>query len=130
MNCMQSTYTISFADPHPIHTAGLAERIDIEHPLLNSKIDKKEFPILAAHFDNIPMYSLALELTPAQQADVKRFLVQYDTQTAMMQCLSMWQERNPAAATYRTLLELLLRVKKYSIAIKVFKHCLENSKLA
>ncbi len=85
---------------------------------------------MAAHFDNVPMYSRALELTPPEQDDVKRFLVLNNTRTAMMECLSMWQQRNPAAATYRTLLELLLRVKKYSIAIKVFKHCLENSKLA
>ena len=77
---MQSTYTISFADPHPIHTTGLAERIDIEHPLLNNEIETTDFPVLASHFDNVIMYSLALGLTPAQQADVKH--------TKMLYCMT------------------------------------------
>ncbi len=115
--------------PHPIHTTGLAERIDIEHPLLNNEIETTEFVFLAAHFDNVIMYSLALGLTPAQQADVKHTKMLYDTQTAMMECLSMWQRRNPADATYRTLLKLLLRMEKYSVANEIYKHCLENSKL-
>ncbi|XP_064384730.1 uncharacterized protein LOC135333658 [Halichondria panicea] len=108
---------------------GLAERIDIEHPLLNNEIETTEFPILACHFDNVKMYSLALGLTPAQQADVRQIKVLEDTQTAMMECLSLWQRSNPAAATYRTLVKLLLRLRKYEIASKVYKHCLDNSKL-
>ena len=86
-------------------------------------------PILACHFDNVKMYSLALGLTPAQQADVRQIKVLEDTQTAMMECLSLWQRSNPAAATYRTLVKLLLRLRKYEIASKVYKHCLDNSKL-
>ena len=129
LNCMQSTYTISFADPHPIHTTGLAERIDIEHPLLNNEIETTEFVYLAAHFDNVIMYSQMLGLNRSQQASVRQLLVLYDMQTAMMECLSLWQRSNPAAATYRTLLKLLIRMKKYNIANDVFKHCLENSKL-
>ncbi|XP_064385034.1 uncharacterized protein LOC135333939 isoform X4 [Halichondria panicea] len=116
-----------------IHTlsgvSGLAERIDIEHPLLNNEIETTEFPILACYFDNVKMYSLALGLTPAQQTDVRQIKVLEDTQTAMMECLSLWQRSNPAAATYRTLLKLLVRMRKHEIANKVFKHCLENSKL-
>ena len=123
---MQSTYTIFFADPHPIHTTGLAERIDIEHPLLNNEIETTEFVYLAAHLDNVRMYSLALGLTPAQQADVRQIKVLEDTQTAMMQCLSLWQSRNPAAATYRTLIKVLQNMRRDEIASKVFKHCLEK----
>ena len=123
---MQSTYTISFADPHPIHTT---ERIDIEHPLLNNEIDRKEFVYLAAYFDDVILYSQALELTLPEQADVRRFLVLYDTRTAMMECLSLWQKRKPATTTYIALIKLLLRMRKYEIASKVYKHCLENSKL-
>ena len=119
-------YTISFADPHPIHTTGLAERIDIEHPLLNNEIETTEFIHLAAYFDNVIMYSLALGLTPAQQADVRQIKVLEDTQTAMMQCLSLWQRSNPAAATYRALIKLLQKMRKNEIANKVFKHCLEK----
>ena len=126
---MQSTYTISFADPHPIHTTGLAERIDIEHPLLNNEIETTDFPVLASHFDNVIMYSLALGLTPAQQADVRHTKMLYDTQTAMMECLSLWHSRNPAAATYRTLVKVLQKIRRDDIACRVFKHCLENSKL-
>ncbi|XP_064384751.1 uncharacterized protein LOC135333672 isoform X2 [Halichondria panicea] len=116
-----------------IHTlsgfSGLAERIDIEHPLLNNEIETTEFLYLAAHFDNVIMYSQMLGLNRSQQASVRQLLVLYDMQTAMMECLSLWQRSNPAAATYRTLLKLLVRMKKYNIASDVFKHCLENSKL-
>ena len=126
---MQSTYTISFADPHPIHTTGLAERIDIEHPLLNDEIETAEFIYLAAHFDSLEMFMQPLGLLPAQQADVRNRQFLNGTQTAMMECLSLWQRSNPAAATYRTLLKLLLRMRKYNIASKVYKHCLENAKL-
>ncbi len=72
------------------------------------------------------MYSLALGLTPAQQADVRQIKVLEDTQTAMMQCLSLWQRSNPAAATYRALIKLLQKIRKNEIANKVFKHCLEK----
>ncbi|XP_064384761.1 uncharacterized protein LOC135333677 isoform X2 [Halichondria panicea] len=109
--------------------SGLAERIDIEHPLLNNEIETTEFVYLAAHFDNVIMYSQMLGLNRSQQASVRQLLVLYDMQTAMMECLSLWQRSNPAAATYRTLLKLLVRMKKYNIANDVFKHCLENSKL-
>ncbi len=101
----------------------------MEHPLLNNEIETKEFVILAAHFDNVRMYSLALGLTPAQQADVRQLLISDDTQTAMMKCLSLWQRSNPSAATYGALVTLLLRMMKYDIASKVFEHCQENGKL-
>ncbi len=107
----------------------MAERIDIEHPLLNNEIVTTEFPILACYFDNVKMYSLTLGLTPAQQADVRQIKVLDDTQTAMMECLSLWKRRDPEAATYRTLLKLLVRMRKYEIASEVYKHCLGNSKL-
>ncbi len=101
----------------------------MEHPLLNNEIETKEFVILATYFDNVRMYSVALGLTAAQQADVRLLLVSDDTQVAMMECLSLWQRSNPSAATYRALVKLLLRMRKYDIANKVFKHCQENGKL-
>ncbi|XP_064389781.1 uncharacterized protein LOC135337743 [Halichondria panicea] len=109
--------------------SGLAERIDIEHPLLNNKIDRKEFAYLAAYFDDVILYSQALELTPPEQADVRRFLVLYDTRTAMMECLSLWQKRKPATTTYIALIKVLQKTRRDDIASKVYKHCLENSKL-
>ena len=84
---------------------------------------------MAAHFDSLEMFMQPLGLLPAQQADVKNRQFLNGTQTAMMQCLSLWQRSNPAAATYRTLVKLLLRLRKYAIASKVYKHCLENAKL-
>ena len=129
---MQSTYTISFADPHPIHTTGPAERIDIKHRLLSNKIDRKDFADLAAYFDNVEIYSLALGLTLPERGDMRRLQVLYGTQKAMMQCLSLWQSRqrsNSAAATYRTLIKVLQKIRRHEIASKVYKHCLENSKL-
>ncbi len=112
-----------------IHTTGLAERIDIEHPLLNNKIETTEFIILATNFDSLEMFMQPLGLLPAQQADVKNRQFLNGTRTAIMECLSLWKQRNPAAATYRSLVKLLLRMRRDDIASQVYKHCLDNSKL-
>ncbi len=101
----------------------------MEHPLLNNQIETKEFVILADYFDSVRKYPVALGLTASQQADVRLLQVSDDTQTAMMECLSLWQRSNGSAATYRALVKLLLRMRKYDIANKVFKHCQENGKL-
>ncbi len=113
--------------PHPfplltlttLH-AGLAETIDIEHHLLNKEIKTTELAYLAIHFDDVVNYMEALGLTDAQQTDVKTRQLIHSTQAAMTMCLSLWQRRDPAAATYRALVKLLKKMRKHDIASKVF----------
>ncbi len=95
----------------------------MEHPLLNNEIETKEFVYLAAHFDCLEIYMEPLGLTRNEQADVRNRQFLNGTQVAMMECLSLWQRSNPSAATYRALVKLLLRMRKYDIASKVFKYC-------
>ncbi len=109
--------------------AGLAETINIEHPLLNKEIKTTELAYLAIHFDDVVNYMEALGLTPAQQTDVKTEQLLHGTQAAMIMCLSLWRTRDPAAATYRALVKLLQKMRKYDIASKVFKHCKEAREL-
>ncbi len=98
----------------------------MEHPLLNNEIQTKEFVILAAHFDCLEIFMEPLGLVPAQQADVRICRLLNGTQVAIAECLSLWQRSNPSAATYRALVKLLLRMRKYDIASKVVKHCQEK----
>ncbi len=84
---------------------------------------------MATNFDSLDMFMEPLGLLPAQQADVKNRQFLNGTRTAIMECLSLWNQRNPAAATYRSLVKLLLRMRRDDIASQVYKHCLDNSKL-
>ena len=84
---------------------------------------------MATNFDSLEMFMEPLGLLPAQQADVKNRQFLNGTRTAIMECLSLWKQRNPAAATYKSLVKLLLRMRRDDIASKVYKHCLDNSKL-
>ncbi len=55
-------------------------------------------------------------LSPAEQADVYRLYWSEGTQEAMTECLILWKRHDPFAATYKTLLELLLRLRKETVA--------------
>ena len=86
---------------------------------LNCEIEEKDITYLAEYFDNVELYVRVFGLTPAEQVDVGRIR---DNQVAMTECLSLWRKHNPSTATLRTLLEILLKLKKEEIASKVCKY--------
>ena len=98
----------------------LIKRYSLTDEQLNSEIEELTF--LAEYFDGVKIYSNAMGLTRAEQADVNELFHKRGTQVAMTECLTIWKQHNPYAATYRALLELLLRLRKEKIADEICQH--------
>ena len=67
---------------------------------------------MALYFDNVNIYSMAMGLFPAEQADVNTLYHREGAQTATIKCLQIWKEHNPSRATYRGLLDIVLGLGK------------------
>ena len=100
----------------------LSEMYAISIEQLDSEIEDSDMIMLAQYFSGVEYYLSVLELTPAEQDDVrlKKFLE--GTQVALCHCLLVWKRRNPSRATLRTLLEILLSLKKEETASNVCKY--------
>ena len=90
---------------------------------LNCPIQEKDIVILSAHFDNVESYLAHLGLTPSQQTDIKDLAFRKGTQNAMTEALKLWREPNPLKATYRALVEVLVDLRKGTVAVEVCKYC-------
>ncbi len=97
----------------------LVEQYNLTDEQLNSGIEVPDTPYLASCFDNVELYSSAMGLPPAEQADVNMLTHREGTQTAMMKCLQIWKQHNPSQATYRALLDIALRLGKGDTAHQV-----------
>ena len=85
---------------------------------LELEIEERDMILLAAHFKvNTETLSVQLNLTPANQQDVKDVAFHYDTQTAVDKALRLWRKADPGAATYRALVEVVLRMGGNGVAI-------------
>ncbi|XP_064389835.1 uncharacterized protein LOC135337779 isoform X2 [Halichondria panicea] len=103
-------------------TQDLMKQYCLTDEQLNSKIKHSNFPFLAKYFDGVTIYSNALGLTTAEQTDVNVLYQREGTQVAMIKCLSCWNQNNPYAATYKALLNLLLKLRKERIADEICQH--------
>ncbi len=97
-------------------------RYSLTDEQLNNEIRDSDNSYLAQYFDDVTIYSNAMGLTPAEQADVNELYHKRGTQVAMTECLTIWKQHNPYAATHRALLELLLRLRKEKIADDICQH--------
>ena len=89
----------------------LKDRTNVTDSQLDTEIEERDMILLAAHFKvNIEALSVQLELTPADQQDVEDVAFRYKTQTAVDKALRQWRKANPGAATYRALVEIVLRM--------------------
>ena len=95
---------------------GLINHHNLIDEQLNSEIKKADTPFIAEYFDNAELYSSAMGLTTAEEADVKE---SRGNQVAMMKCLQIWKEHDPSQATYRALLDIVLRLGKGETADKI-----------
>ena len=95
----------------------LKDRTNVTDSQLDTEIEEADMIFLAAYFNNIETFPLLLGLNPAEQQDVKYALVLNDMRTAMFHALRLWRKANPGAATYRALVEIVLRMGVNSIAI-------------
>ena len=91
------------------------------------EISDNEIPVIAAYFESVELYFAAMGLSAADQADVGTTLLQHDTQTAMARCLRLWkQQHRPSMATYRALMELLLKLNRTQVATQVCQYLAHN----
>ncbi len=97
-------------------------RYSLADEQLDSEIGDSDIPYMTKYFDGVKIYSRVMGLTPAEQADVNRLYCYEGTQVAMTECLILWKRHDPYAATYKALLELLLRLRKDKIVDDICQH--------
>ena len=97
----------------------LKERTKVTDSQLDTEIEKTDMIVLAAHFDTVDTYAVQLGLSPAEQSDITNSQLANGTQVAMDKALRLWRQHNPGAATYRALVEMMLRMGKEELALEV-----------
>ena len=95
----------------------LKDRTRVTDSQLDSEIEEADMILLAKHFDNAETLSVQLRLNPSQRKDVKNVAFLDDTQIAVDKALRLWRKPNPDAATYRALVEIVLRMGVNGMAI-------------
>ena len=83
---------------------------------LDTEMEEADMILLAAHFNNVETLSVQLRLTPADRQDVRNTEFLSGTQTAVDKALRLWRKANPVAATYRALVEIVLRMGRGDLA--------------
>ncbi len=97
----------------------LMDKYQITTSQVNHNILQRDIPYLAACFDNAEFYVDALQLSPGEQIDVQR---KESNHLAMIISLKIWKDKNPSQATFRVLLEMLIRLKKEEIVNEVCQY--------
>ncbi len=113
-------YTVgSFAQPVSPVIQELMDKFQLTTTQVDRKIQQIDIPYLAIHFDNVELYVDVMELSSGEQIDVKHA----DTnQLAMIKCLKLWKGKKPAQATFKTLLVMLVKLRKEEIAGQVCQY--------
>ena len=109
----------SSAQPVSEVLQGLMDKYQIPTSQVNHKILQEDIPYLALHFDDVNLYVDVMGLTPGEQINVNGARTSH---LAMIKCLKLWTRKNPAQATFRTLLEMLVKLKKEEIAIQICQY--------
>ena len=94
---------------------------------LDKEIMESDMIHIADYFDDVEFYSSVMGLSTAEQTDVRNKAAQKGTRLAMNHCLLLWKQHNPSTATLKTLLEVLLDLKKADIASNVCKYFVPNT---
>ncbi len=106
--------------PFLLPGTGGPRTVTIEELKERTKVTDSRLDSLADQFNNVDTYAVQLGLSPAEQSDVRIAQLANGTQVAMDKALlRLWREHNPGAATYRALVEMLLRIGKEAIAVAV-----------
>ena len=86
---------------------------------LAQEIKEDDTVYLATNFDNWKYYTLELGLTESEQVDVERIADKHGNAKGVRHCLLLWRKHNPAKATIQELLNILLKLRKPNLAMKV-----------
>lgn len=101
---------------------------------INSEIEDNDLPSLASQLDmsTLELLFCKLNLTPAEEADVRRLVTENGTQIAGIKCFKLWKKHTPSEATYQQFLSILLSqgVERIDVAKRICSLLMEqNSKL-
>ena len=80
---------------------------------VNREVQQEDVSYLAPCFDNVELYVDAMKLTPGEQSDVQ---LKKSNHLAMIECLKIWRGKQRSQATFRALLEMLVKLRKGEIA--------------
>ena len=105
--------------PVPVTLDSIMSDYNIIDKQLDLQIEESDVTYLAAHFDDVKLYLKVLGLTNSEQVNVRTTAHLNGNQIAMTECLSVWRQHNPSTATLRTLLDILLKLRKEDIALKI-----------
>ncbi len=101
----------------------LMDKCQLTISQVNHEILQKDVPYLAACFDSVEYYVDAMELSPGEHSDVRKT---ESNHLAMIMCLNIWKRKKLSQATFRALLEMLVKLKKVAIAEKVCRYIKVN----
>lgn len=94
---------------------------------LDTVITRSHLPLLAGCFDHYNQYVELLGLSAAEQADVTRTeFLERSAQSGMREALRLWRQRNPSAATFRALLDIVHSLGKSQVAQNIIKFMDKN----
>ncbi len=91
-------------------------------PKLPLQIEQRDMTLVAGLFDNMELYFDQLELTDCERSDVRSSALLNGTQVGMSTALSVWKSHGSWHATYGALLDIVLKLKKESIALKLCEY--------
>ena len=114
------------SDVRGVRLQKLMDKYRVDTVQLDREIPDNELSVIAAYFESVKLYSAAMCLSPSEQAYVRLTFTQYDAQTAMARCLSIWKKHNPYEATYRALMKLLLRLNRTEVAAQICQYLAQN----
>ena len=92
---------------------------NISSDQLDLELEENDVTYFAAHFDDVKLYLNILGLTNSEQVDVRTTAHLNGNQVAVAECLLLWRRHNPSIATLRTLLDILLKLRKEDVAVKI-----------
>ena len=95
----------------------LKDRTNVTDSQLDTEIEGADMILLAVHFDNVETLSVQLRLSSADRQDAKDMAFRFDIKTGVDKALRLWRKANPGAATYRALVEIVLRLGVNGMAI-------------
>ena len=98
----------------------------IDETQLDTKIREEDLYDLAGCFDYVETYLDKLRLNSAQQADIHDLAVRKGIQIAMNQALKLWRQPNPLSATFKSLIEILLDLRRGDVAVSVCQYITKN----
>ncbi len=120
----------SYTAPATGHTVGssaqffqqLMDKYQLTTAQIDREIQHEDVPILAAYFDDVDHYIDAMELSRSERSDVRLKGVVHSNHLAMIECLKIWKSKKPSQATFRALLDMLVKLKKGAIADQVCQY--------